>query len=243
MYAGLTRWLPVLAALMGVAGSAGCGASSHAATGTTQPPANGGTAASAPVPSAWRVVEGAGFTVEFQSGWVSIDPATLANPGAMHRMEKANPGLNRTFRALAEIVRQPGVLVALDRTAAGRRVGEKTGFAPNIMVRVWPLASLAPDAQQLTDVMAAGRKNASTLGNLVGTPATTRLRLGGLPARGVTYSFRENTDAGRQLVTESDYVTVRQGTAFMIFCASVHSDLSRLRPVCARALSSFAFTD
>jgi hypothetical protein len=92
-------------------------------------------------------------------------------------------------------------------------------------------------------VLAQGRVNAATLGNLVGAPVTTRLRIAGLPARGVTYTFHENTVAGRQLVTESDNVTVRNGTAFLIFCTTVHSDLSRFRPFCAHALSSFAFSD
>lgn len=234
MFAGPTRWLCALA--VGAFAAAGCG-SAPAAAVHTHP------AAVASVHAVWDVHEGAGFTVELHTGWVAVDPKTLAGAAAIHKMEAENPGLTRSFKAFAELATQPGVLIAFDRTAAGRRIAKTTGFAPNILIRPFPLDPLTSDARLLKEVLAQGRVNAATLGNLVGAPVTTRLRIAGLPARGVTYTFHENTVAGRQLVTESDNVTVRNGTAFLIFCTTVHSDLSRFRPFCAHALSSFAFSD
>ena len=243
MFAGLTRRLTVLAVATGVVASTGCGASIHVGAVTTRPPVHVGTSASNTLQKAVQY-EGAGFTVVLPDGWIRVNrPGTVAGSGAAKSLEQANPGLTRSFKAFAQLTKQPGVMLVFDDTSAGHAVEAATDFAPNIIIRPFPLDPLTPDAKLLKDAMAQGRANTASLGTLVGAPVTTRLRIGGLPGRGLTYSFREHTAAGSQLVTESDYVTVRKGTAFTIFCTTVHRDLARFRPICAHAVKSFTFTD
>ena len=242
MFAGMTRWLTALAAAAGVAASAGCGGGSHAAA-VTNAPARTGTAVYATIPAEWRVVEGAGFNVQLHTGWLPIDAARLARSRALATLEAANPQLAYTFKRYARVVSQPGVLLAFDRSDAGRRVAARWAFAPNIIIRPVPLNLPTTDADLLRHAIAGMKAAAGNVPTAIGLPSVAHLRIAGVPAGAVTYTFRETTARGAVGVTESDYVTVRKGTMYMLSCTTVQSDVTRLKPICQHALSSFAFTD
>ena len=229
------RLIPLLAALCAVTASA-CGGSTTSATVKT------GAKPVAAAHRQWKVYapQGSGYRVEIPTGWSTIDAATLASSGAIRDLEARNPGLKSGFRLFTQMAAQPGVLVAMDLTPAGRRVVRRTGFAPNIIVRRIPIPSGSSDADILRAVLARGRANAAALPTAIGRPSVTPITFAGSPGGVITYRLHETTGVGVASVTESDYVTVVQGTAYTIYCTTVAGDVSRVHPACMHALDSFA---
>ncbi|MGN6379158.1 MAG: hypothetical protein ACTHNU_09425 [Gaiellales bacterium] len=227
---------PLLLALaLAVAACTACGSSSGAKSGPApvSTGADGGKVYAPP---------GGHYRVELPSGWVTIDAATMSSSSGLAKVKANNPKLARSFDAFAQLARQPGVLVAFDRTSAGSSVADSTGFSANIIVRRLPLNSSKSDRALLASLVSAGQANLGANPAVTGTPSVSRLTVAGLPAAVVTYSVLENTAKGKTNVTESDYVTVRDGTAYTLYCTTATSDVTRFHPVCEHALSSFSIT-
>lgn len=231
------RLTPFLAALCAVTASA-CGGS------TTSAGVKTGSKPVAEVHSQWKVYAppGSGYRVEIPTGWTAIDAASLASSSGMRALEARNPALKSGFRLFARMASQPDVLVAMDLTPAGRRVVKRTGFAPNIIVRRIPIPSGSSDADILRAVLARGRANAAAIATAIGRPSMTPITFAGAPGGVITYRLHETTAVGVASVTESDYVTVVQGTAYTIYCTTVAGDVSRVHPACTHALDSFTIT-
>lgn len=226
----------LLAAVIAVAlAAAGCGGSASSL--------ESGPAPVSTTTSGWKVYapKRGGYRVEIPAEWATIDAGSLARSGAVRRLQAANPDMARAFPLFAQMARQPGVLIAFDRTAAGRAVTRRSGFAPNIIVRRIPLDPSDSDAALLRAVIAKGEANVASMPAVTGGPSVARLTMAGLPAAALTYTARENTSAGTATVRETDYATVRDGTAYTIYCTTLRTDVARLRPACAHAISSFAF--
>jgi hypothetical protein len=217
--------------------SAGCGGSSSSTIKSGPKPLSSAAAG-------WKVYapKGGGYRVEIHTGWVTIDAVSLASSSAMRALEAKNPTLAGAFKALAPMARQPGVLVAFDRTPAAQAVTRRTGFTPNIIVRRIPLDPSKSDDALLRAVLSVARTSAAGIPTAIGRPSVSRLTIAGLPAGVVTYRLRENTFVGTAQVTESDYVTVRNGIAYTFYCSTVPLDVPRLHTDCAHAMQSFAFT-
>jgi hypothetical protein len=226
--------LPVLLAAV----AAGCGGSSSSSPKSGPKPVSSASAD-------WKVYSpaGSGYKIEIHAGWVTIDAASLANSSGMRALAAKNPQLSGALSGFAQMAKQPGVLVAFDRTSAGKQVASRTGFAPNIIVRRIPLGSPASDSALLDTVLNRGRINASRIPTAIGSPTVSRLTIAGLPGGVVTYRITENTLTGSAKITERDYVTVRSGTAYTVYCSSTTTDIARIQLDCDHALSSLTFTD
>lgn len=230
-----TPWLCTAALVAAVA--AGCGGSSSSGVKSGPKPVSNASAD-------WKVYAptGGGYKIQFHAGWVTIDAASLASSNGMKALAAKNPQLSGALSGFAQIARQPGVLVAFDRTSAGKQVTSGTGFAPNIIVRRIPLDPTKSDATLLDAVLTQGKINASGIPTAIGAPTVSRLTIAGLPGGVVSYRVSENTGVGPARVAESDYVTVRHGVAYTVYCSSVTSDIARIQPDCDHALSSLTFT-
>lgn len=230
------RWLCLPALLVAVA--AGCGGSSSSGAKSGPKPISSASAD-------WKVYapKGGGYKIQIHSGWVTIDAASLAASNGVKALAARNPALSGALSSFAQMAKQPGVLVAFDRTSAGRGVTSRTGFAPNIIVRRIPLDTAESDSALLDTVLNQGRINASGIPTAIGSPTVSRLTIAGHPGGVVSYRVSENTAVGTAKITESDYVTVRDGIAYTVYCSSIITDMARIQPDCDHALSSLTFTD
>jgi len=214
--------------------AAGCGSSSGLKSG----PAPVSTQA-----DSWKVYAPAGgnYRISLPATWVTIDAATLAKQNSS-AFEKANPALKGGMTTFENIASRPGALVALDGSAAGKKVDSQSHFVTNILVRRADTGSSAGDAKLLDEVMQATQSSVGNIPGLKG-PVITKGSLGGSPSKTSTYSFIEKTSAGTSVdVTEKDVFTVRDGVFYGVSCTTVTSDMPRIDDICAHALQSFEFT-
>jgi hypothetical protein len=231
--------VPLLVLSLFVAG--GCGGSS-----------GGGSVsiASGPAPvtstaGGWKAYapSAGGYRIEIPDGWATLDAASVADSSALSELTKANPDLQGAAAGFQQLASHPGALLAIDTTAGGKDQIRHHQFAANILVRRADLGSSAPDAKLLAAALKQGRSSAAALATITSPPRLSHPSIAGLPGGSLTYSFTVTSPSGvANPVTEADDIVVSQGVAYAISCTTLTADLTRLRPACEHALSSFTLT-
>lgn len=191
----------------------------------------------------WAVYapSGGGYRVELPVDWQAIDAGKLAEDGLPDEVRDKNPFLKDAEARFAAVAGRIGTLMAFDGTDEGKRIIQRTRFAPTIIVIRGEQVPDRPEADVVAEVASTVRAQALTLPS-VATVAVDELTIAGHPARSVTYSMEANFGAGPVTLTETDYLVVGNGRLYQVSCTTIDSDTERLEPACRHAVSTLELT-